>query len=212
MGDSIEKVSIIISKGSLEGIYPGLIMANGARAEGIEANLFFTFFGLDAIHRKRLEHIKVAAVGNPGMHMASLVGVLPGMSAIATRMMEKKMEAFDIPGIPEFMELIGDTGCGMYACKASVDLFGFTEEDFIEQVQGIITVGEFYGIAAGGDPVELAHGDDALDLLDEVLLGEPEQVHRRLAGIHPAAGVPDELHELRDPRDVECLHLLLHHA
>ncbi|HZM53608.1 MAG TPA: DsrE/DsrF/DrsH-like family protein [Acidimicrobiales bacterium] len=151
MGDSIEKVSIIISKGSLEGIYPGLIMANGARAEGIEANLFFTFFGLDAIHRKRLEHIKVAAVGNPGMHMASLVGVLPGMSAIATHMMEKKMETFDIPGIPEFMELIGDTGCGMYACKASVDLFGFVETDFIEQVQGIITVGEFYGIAAGGE-------------------------------------------------------------
>jgi peroxiredoxin family protein len=50
----------------LEGIYPGLIMANGARAEGIEANLFFTFFGLDAIHKKRHEHIKVATVGNPG--------------------------------------------------------------------------------------------------------------------------------------------------
>ena len=49
------------------------------------------------------------------------------------------------------MELIGDTGCGMYACKASVDLFGFTEDDFIEQVQGIITVGEFYEIAAGGE-------------------------------------------------------------
>jgi peroxiredoxin family protein len=64
--EPIEKVSIIISKGSLEGIYPGLIMANGARAEGIEANLFFTFFGLDAIHKKRHEHIKVATVGNPG--------------------------------------------------------------------------------------------------------------------------------------------------
>ena len=55
MGDEpITKVSIIISKGSLEGIYPGLIMANGARAEGIEVNLFFTFFGLDAIHKGRL--------------------------------------------------------------------------------------------------------------------------------------------------------------
>ena len=150
MGDTIEKVSIIISKGSLEGIYPGLIMANGARAEGIEANLFFTFFGLDAIHAKRLEHIKVASVGNPGMHMASLIGVLPGMSAIATHMMEKKMEAFDIPGTPEFMELIGDTGAGIYACKASVDLFGFTKDDFIPQVEDIITVGEFYEKAAGG--------------------------------------------------------------
>mgnify|MGYP003623203051 CR=1 FL=1 len=59
---TIEKVSIIISKGSLDGIYTGLIMANGARAEGIEANLFFTFFGLDAIHRARHEHICKASV------------------------------------------------------------------------------------------------------------------------------------------------------
>jgi peroxiredoxin family protein len=151
MSDSIKKVSIIISKGSLEGIYPGLIMANGARAEGIEANLFFTFFGLDAINAKRLDRIKVAAVGNPGMHMASLLGVLPGMSAIATHMMQKKMEAFDIPGIPEFMEMIADSGCGMYACKASADLFGFSKDDFIDQVQDIITVGEFYLKAAGGE-------------------------------------------------------------
>ena len=151
MSDSIKKVSIIISKGSLEGIYPGLIMANGARAEGIEANLFFTFFGLDAINAKRLDRIKVAAVGNPGMHMASLLGVLPGMSAIATHMMQKKMEAFDIPGIPEFMEMIADSGCGMYACKASADLFGFTTDDFIDRVQDIITVGEFYLKAAGGE-------------------------------------------------------------
>ena len=150
MGEKITKVSIIVSKGSLEGIYPGLIMANGARAEGIEANLFFTFFGLDAIHAKRLNHIKVSTVGNPGMHMATMLGGLPGMSAIATHMMGKKMEQFDIPGIPEFMELIGDTGCAMYACKASVDLFGFEKNDFIPQLQDIITVGEFYDIAAGG--------------------------------------------------------------
>ena len=65
MATAIEKVSIIVSKGSLEGIYPGLIMANGARAEGIEANLFFTFFGLDAISKKRHEHIKVAPSATP---------------------------------------------------------------------------------------------------------------------------------------------------
>ncbi len=150
MSDKIEKVSIIISKGSLEGIYPGLIMANGARAEGIEANLFFTFFGLDAIHRQRIDHIKVATVGNPGMHMASLIGVLPGMSAIATKMMESKMEKLDIPPIHEFIEMIGDTGAGMYACKASVDMFDFDKDDFVEQVQDIITVGEFYEMAGGG--------------------------------------------------------------
>lgn len=151
MADKIEKVSIIISKGSLEGIYPGLIMASGARAEGIEANLFFTFFGLDAIHAKHVEHIKVATVGNPGMHIATMIGGLPGMSAIATHMMSKKMHELDIPDIPEFIEFIGDTGTGMYACKASVDMFDLSEDDFVEQVQGIITVGEFYDIAAGGE-------------------------------------------------------------
>ena len=103
--DAIEKVSIIISKGSLDGIYPGLIMANGARAEGIEANLFFTFFGLDAIHRKRHEHIKVATVGNPGLHVATWLGGFPGMSSVLTHVMEKQIEALDIPSIPEFVAL-----------------------------------------------------------------------------------------------------------
>ena len=146
----ITKVSIIVSKGSLEGIYPALIMANGARAEGIEANLFFTFFGMDAVHKKRIDHIKVATVGNPGMHIPTLLGGLPGMSALATHIMSKKMDEIDIPPLHEFIEMIGDTGAGMYACKASVDMFGLTKDDFVEQIQDIITVGDFYALAAGG--------------------------------------------------------------
>jgi peroxiredoxin family protein len=150
MSGTIEKVSIIVSKGSLEGIYPALIMANGARAEGIEANLFFTFFGLDAVSRKRHEHIKVASVGNPGLHLATLVGGLPGMPTVLTTYMERKMDKLDIPPIPEFIEMIADTGAGIYGCQASCDLFGLTKDDLIDQVQGIITVGEFYTLAAGG--------------------------------------------------------------
>ena len=146
----IQKVSIIISKGSLEGIYPGLIMANGARAEGIEVNLFFTFFGLDAIHAKRHEHVKVATVGNPGLHLATWAGGLPGVSSLMTHYLERKMGDLDIPSIPEFVEMIADTGAGIYACKASVDLFALEKNDFIPQVQDIITVGEFYEKAAGG--------------------------------------------------------------
>ncbi len=150
MSGTIEKVSIIVSKGSLEGIYPALIMANGARAEGIEANLFFTFFGLDAISRKRHEHIKVASVGNPGLHLATLAGGLPGMPGLLTSVLEHKMDKLDIPPIPEFIEMIADTGAGLYGCQASCDLFGISKEDLIDQVQGIITVGEFYTLAAGG--------------------------------------------------------------
>ena len=150
MTEPITKVSIIVSKGSLEGIYPGLIMANGARAEGMEANVFFTFFGLDAIRRDRYDHIKVATVGNPGMHMPTMVGGLPGMSSLATHMMQHQMEKLDIPPVPEFLELISDSGAGIYACKASVDMFKLGEDDFVPQVDGIITVGEFYELAAGG--------------------------------------------------------------
>ena len=150
MAETIEKISIIVSKGSLEGIYPALIMANGARAEGIEVNLFFTFFGLDAIHKARHEHIKMATVGNPGLHLPTMLGGLPGVSSMVTQYMNHKMEKLDIPSIPEFIEMIADTGTGLYACKASVDLFGLEKNDFIPQVHDIITVGEFYEKAAGG--------------------------------------------------------------
>ena len=147
----VEKVSIIISKGSLEGIYPGLIMANGARAEGIEANLFFTFFGLDAIVRKHQRRIKVATVGNPGLHLPTWIGAIPGISGLMTRYMNMKIQKLDIPSIPEFVEMISDTGAGLYGCKASVDLFGLSPDDFVDQVKDVITVGEFYDIAAGGE-------------------------------------------------------------
>jgi peroxiredoxin family protein len=148
--ETLAKVAIVVSKGSLEGIYPGLIMANGARMEGIDADVFFTFFGLDAIRRDRQDAIKVATVGNPGMHMPTLLGGLPGMSGLATRMMERRMAKLDIPPIGEFIELLSDSGAGLYACKASVDMFGLGPADFVPQVDGIITVGEFYGLAAGG--------------------------------------------------------------
>ena len=148
---TIEKVAIVISKGSLEGIYPGLIMANGARMEGIEADVFFTFFGLDAIRKDRFAKIKVATVGNPGMHIPSLIGVVPGMSWLATKMMARKMEKLDIPPVPEFIELIADSGAHLYACKATVDMFGLTMDDFVPQVEKVLTVGEFYELSGGGE-------------------------------------------------------------
>lgn len=150
LSEQIKKVSIIISKGSLEGVYPGLIMANGARMEGIEANLFFTFFGLEAIMKKRMNKLKVATVGNPAMHLPSLIGVIPGMSTFATAKMKKEMEKLDIPPVGEFIEMIYDAGAKFYACKATVDMFGLNMQDFCDQTDSVINVGKFYEIAAGG--------------------------------------------------------------
>ncbi len=154
----INKVSIIVSRGSLDGIYPGLIMANGARMEGIEANLFFTFFGLYAVLKKYMGRIKIATVGNPAMRvpdakgfpLPSILGALPGMSAFATSMMNKEMEKLDIPPIPEFAEMIHEAGGKLYACKASVDMFHLGQDDFCPQVEKVLTVGEFYELSAGG--------------------------------------------------------------
>jgi peroxiredoxin family protein len=149
--EPVRKVSIIVSKGSLEGVYPALIMANGARMEGIEANLFFTFFGMEAIVNKKMDHLKVATVGNPAMHMPTLIGSLPGMSALATHMMGKEMEKLDIPPVREFIEMIHDAGCNLYACKASVDMFHLKKEDFCKEVDDVISVGEFYEVSAGAN-------------------------------------------------------------
>ena len=147
--EPIKKVSIIISKGSLDGIYPGLILANGARMEGIEATLFFTFFGLDAVIDKRMDKIKVATVGNPGMHIPTWIGGIPGISAIASSMMKKEMDKIDIPPVREFIEMCSDAGAELYACKATVDMFHLKKEDFCKQIKEIITVGEFYEKSAG---------------------------------------------------------------
>ncbi len=155
--EPIKKVSIIISRGSLEGIYPGLIMANGARMEGIEANIFFTFFGLYGVLTKYMNSIKIATVGNPAMRvpdakgfpLPTWMGALPGMSAFATHMMNKEMEKIDIPPVGEFIEMISDAGCKMYACKATVDMFHLSDDDFCPQMDGVLTVGDFYEMSAG---------------------------------------------------------------
>jgi peroxiredoxin family protein len=155
--EPIKKVSIIVSRGSLEGVYPGLIMANGARMEGIEATLFFTFFGMHAIINKKMDKIKVATVGNPAMCVPSAMGpglptwmgAIPGMSWFATGMMKKEMEKIDIPPVREFVEMVSDAGAKLYACKASVDMFHLTKNDFCPQVEDIISVGKFYELSAG---------------------------------------------------------------
>ena len=156
--EKIKKVSIIVSKGSLDGVYPGLIMANGARMEGIEANVFFTFFGLYAVLKKYQDKIRISTVGNAAMRvpdakgfpLPTLLGLLPGMSAFATGMMKKEMEKLDIPPVGEFVQMISDAGGHLYACKATVDMFHLQQDDFVPAMEKVLTVGDFYDLAAGG--------------------------------------------------------------
>ncbi len=147
--DAITKVSIVISKGSLEGVYPGLIMGNGALMDGIDASIFFTFFGLEAIIKSKMNKMKVATVGNPAMHIPTFLGALPGMSALATMMMKREMEKLEIPPVGEFIEMIHDAGGTIFACKAAMDMFHYTKADLCDEVDDILTVGAFYEASAG---------------------------------------------------------------
>lgn len=145
----IEHVAIICSKGTLDMAYPGLILANAARMSGINATLFFTFWGLDIITKNRFDRLPVATVGNPSMGLPTLVGGIPGMQAFATRMMKKEMEKLDIPPVGEMLETLADAGAHLYACRMAMDMFKRTRADLVPQVEDVISAMDFFDKAAG---------------------------------------------------------------
>jgi peroxiredoxin family protein len=142
--DNLKRMLIILSKATLENVYAAFILANGARSEGIEAEMFFTFFGLEAVNKKKLEHLHVATVGNPAMGIPTMLGGLPGMEALATSMMKKEMEKLDMPGVGEFLEILSASGVKLWACKLAMEMFHLTKEDLIDDLDGVLTVGDFY--------------------------------------------------------------------
>lgn len=144
------KMAIIIAHGGLDQIYPGLILASGARQAGITTSLFFTFFGLDAVTEAKVDHLHVNLVGNPSSPLPTLVSALPGMDTLAAMAMSKRMEALDIPGPREMIKDLDLAGVDMYGCQLAMEMFGLKKEDLIPQVRDVITVADFYGLAEGG--------------------------------------------------------------
>ncbi len=147
----VKKVLIICSKGKIEDVYAALVMANGALMEGIEAKMFFTFFGLEAITKKNADHLHTATVGNPAFMpgLPTMLGGLPGFEAFASYMMKKEMDKLDMPHVTEFLQMIEASGGEIYACKLAADMFHLKKEDFLPEVKGIITVGDMYALADG---------------------------------------------------------------
>lgn len=145
----IEHVAIICSKGTLDMAYPGLILANAARMSGIDATLFFTFWGLDIITKKTMNNLHVATVGNPSMHVPTMLGGLPGVESMATAMMKKEMEKLDIPPVGELIETLSDAGARLYACRMAMDMFKRTREDLVPQVEDVLSAMDFFDKAAG---------------------------------------------------------------
>ena len=142
-------LAIICSKGSLDMAYPGLILGNAALGEGVDVHLFFTFWGFDMITKGRMEHLKFSPVGNPAAHMPAALAPLPGMTTMATHMMNKSLEELDIPPVPEFLELLKASGAKLWACRLSADMNHLDESDLFDDLDGIINASDFIELTEG---------------------------------------------------------------
>ena len=144
------KINVICSKGSLDMAYPGLILANAARMMGIDANLFFTFWGLDIVNQKKIDRLHLSIVGNPSVPIPAMIAGLPGVEAMATNMMKKDMEKLDIPPVREMIETLSDADAKLYGCQLALDMFKLKKDDLVPQVNEVISAMEFFETSAGG--------------------------------------------------------------
>ncbi|MGC8879502.1 MAG: DsrE/DsrF/DrsH-like family protein [Anaerolineae bacterium] len=143
------KLAIICSKGSLDMAYPGMVLANAALMSGIEVHMFFTFWGLDMIVDRKMDHLKITPLGNPSMGMPNLLSILPGMTAMATSMMKKEIAKLDFPPVREFLQMIVDAGGHLYGCKMSMDMMKLTKDDLFPGVERVLGAMEFMEISEG---------------------------------------------------------------
>jgi peroxiredoxin family protein len=154
-GDDAEdrKIAFVCSKGTLDMAYPALIMASGALEQGVETHIFFTFWGMDMINKETTGNLKFTPVGNTAAthqaHMPMILTAFPGVASFATSRMKKQMEELEIPDVPSFLSHLSDMGCHLWACKMSVDMFGLTEGDMIDELDGVLNVADFIEIIDG---------------------------------------------------------------
>ncbi len=151
--DTPRKLAIICSKGSLDMAYPGLILANAARMAGVDAVLFFTFWGLDIVNRHKIQHLHLSPIGNPSMPLPAMIAGLPGMEALATVMMQKDLDRMQVPHITEMIDMLDQSGAEIYACQLAMDMFKLTREDLVPQVKGVISAMDFIDKSEGAQTI-----------------------------------------------------------
>ncbi len=151
--DTKRKVAIICSHGGLDEAYPALILANAARQSGIDAFVFFTFWGLDVITSNKVDHLHVNLAGQASSGMPTMIAGLPGMESLAASMMKKQMTELDLPSAREMLQILADSGAELYACELAMKMFKRTREDLVPQVKDVITAMDFWDKAEGAQIV-----------------------------------------------------------
>jgi peroxiredoxin family protein len=149
----VSKLCIILSKGSLDMAYPAFMLANAAAAMGYEVHLFFTFWGMNVIDRRKIDNLKVSSVGNPGLPLPNIFGMLPGMTSMVTGMLKGKMAKQKVPTIRELVKTAKDLGIKLHACSTTMDVMGLKKEDFIPEVDDIVGAATFIQLSEGGQVI-----------------------------------------------------------
>ena len=155
MQENQKKLALIATKGTLDWAYPPFILASTAAAVGYEAQIFFTFYGLNLLKKKM--DLKISPLGNPGMPMPmgmdkwfpTLGTALPGMEAMMSGMMKQKMKSKGVASVEELRDICIESDVKLIACQMTVDLFDFKREDLIDNIEtgGAATFLEFAGEA-----------------------------------------------------------------
>ena len=160
-------MTIIATKGTLDWAYPPFILASTAAALGWNVSIFFTFYGLQLL-KKEISDLKVSPLGNPGMPMKMPFGPdwfksinwnipnllqagVPGFESLATALMRQTIKNKGVAPVAELRSLCLEAGVNMIGCQMTVDLFGFTREDFIPEVKEYCGAATFLPMAQEAD-------------------------------------------------------------
>ena len=149
-----KRLILVVSKGTIDMLYPALVLATTAPAMGMTCDMYFTFWGLKALTKDGVNSVKIAPVGNPGMPMPNIVGIIPGMTKIASTMMKSKIEKF-WPNIYEMIKMAKDSGVKLHACSPTMGFMDVKEEDLIPEVDDIVGASAFLSWASEPDALTL---------------------------------------------------------
>jgi len=147
LSEEKKKVLIVCSKGTLDMAYPPFMIATTAAAMGWDVHLYFTFWGMDIITKGKSDKLKLASVGNPSLPMPNILGMLPGMTAMATKMIKGKMKKSNMPSMPEMIKTAKELGVKLHACTPTMQLTGLTKEDLIPEVDDLIGAATFVDLS-----------------------------------------------------------------
>ncbi len=131
------RLAIIAAHGTLDAAYPPLILATTAVAMDMEAGIFFTFYGLNILKKGNADKLKVAPIANPAMPVPvpNIIGMLPGMTAVATMMMNSWMKKAKVAKLSELLSTAIEFNVKLIACQMTMDVMNIKREDLIDECE-----------------------------------------------------------------------------